>query len=224
MPWPDSVAQAKQLQQRWRDDVVLRPLRAVQTVAAADISFDLRRDYGYAAVVVMQLPGLQRREVAFTEGPLTFPYVPGYLSFREVPLIFAAMQKLEHKPDVLLCDGQGIAHPRRFGLACHLGVLLQCPTIGCAKSKLVGTYEEPAGERGASSPLVLGGEQVGMVLRTRDGVKPVFVSPGHLTDLASAERIVRLCLGKYRIPQPLREAHTLVNERRRSGGASSLLA
>jgi deoxyribonuclease V len=141
-----------------------------------------------------------------------FPYIPGYLSFREAPAIFSAMEKLSLLPDLLIVDGQGIAHPRRIGIASFLGVLLGLPTIGCAKSRLVGKYEEPAPERGSWSPLIDKGETVGAVLRTRKGVKPVFVSPGHLVTLPEAIEIIMHCAVKYRLPEPQRAADSLAGK------------
>ena len=138
--------------------------------------------------------------------PLQFPYVPGLLSFREAPALLAALRRLRTPVDALLCDGQGIAHPRRFGLACHLGVLLGLPAVGCAKSRLVGDWIEPGRERGERSPLTLGAERIGTVLRTRTGVRPLFVSPGHLCDFEGAADLVLRCGGGLRLPEPVRLA------------------
>lgn len=139
-----------------------------------------------------------------------FPYIPGLLTFREAPAIIAALRNLKHSPDILLCDGQGIAHPRRLGIACHLGLLVDMPAIGCAKSRLIGHYQEPALEKGARTPLLIGQEQVGSVVRTRENVKPVFVSIGHKIDLPTAEQIVLTCATRYRLPEPTRLADQLV--------------
>ncbi len=146
-----------------------------------------------------------------------FPYVPGLLSFREAPAVLAAIGKLQVQPDVVLCDGHGYAHPRRFGLACHVGLWLDRPSLGCAKSRLTGTHDEPAPRRGAVAPLWDGDEQIGQVLRTRDRVKPVYVSIGHRIDLATAVRLVLACATRYRLPEPIRLADQLV--RRASGKA-----
>lgn len=143
-----------------------------------------------------------------------FPYVPGLLSFRELPGVLAAFRKLTVVPEAVLCDGQGLAHPRRFGLACHLGLWLGLPTVGCAKSRLCGTFDEPERSRGGWTPLLLDDEQVGVVLRTRDGVKPLFVSPGHLCDQASAVRLTLAATTRYRLPEPTRLAHQLVSAAR----------
>ncbi|MCH7872098.1 MAG: endonuclease V, partial [Planctomycetes bacterium] len=146
--------------------------------------------------------------------PCTFPYVPGLLSFREMPGILAAVRKLKVTPDVFLCDAQGLAHPRRFGLACHLGLWLNMPTIGCAKSRLCGVHAEPGLRKGSSARLMHDGEHIGCVLRTRDDVKPIFVSPGHLCDHDSARRIALSAAIKYRLPEPTRLAHQLVSRAR----------
>jgi deoxyribonuclease V len=145
----------------------------------------------------------RRRRVAF-------PYVPGLLSFREIPVVLDALGKLRHPPDLLLCDGQGYAHPRRFGLACHLGVLTGIPAIGVAKSRLIGEYAEPGSNKGDWSPLMDGGEVIGAVLRTRDNVNPVYVSVGHRIELDAAQRIVLACATRYRLPEPTRLADRLV--------------
>jgi deoxyribonuclease V len=146
---------------------------------------------------------------------LIFPYIPGLLSFREIPSLAACLGKVESKVDVVICDGHGIAHPRGFGLASHLGVLLRAPTVGCAKSLLVGGYEQPGRNRGSYTPLLYEGKRVGSVLRTRDGVKPVFVSPGHLSDQLGSRRLVLACATRYRLPEPTRHADRLAGEAKR---------
>jgi deoxyribonuclease V len=162
---------------------------------AAVVSYDLRRG------------DVVEQQVART--PLRFPYVPGLLSFRETPALLAALRKLRQVPDVLLCDAHGLAHPRRFGLACHLGVIAGLSTVGCAKSRLVGRHTEPGVRRGCRRTLIDRGERVGSVIRTRDGVKPLYVSIGHGIDLALAERVVLACSVRYRLPEPQRLAHSL---------------
>jgi deoxyribonuclease V len=157
----------------------------------------------------MSLPNLAIVGSARARRPLAFPYVPGLLSFREAPAIIDALQQLSEKPDLLLVDGQGLAHPRRFGLACHLGVLADLPTIGVAKSRLVGAYEEPGTERGAWTPLIDGCETIGAVLRTRRAVRPVFVSIGHRICLQTAIDLVLRCTGHFRLPEPIRAADRL---------------
>jgi deoxyribonuclease V len=206
--WPRVPAEARLLQERLRGQVVTEDqLGVVQRVAGVDAHYGAGRIW--AAVAVMTLPDLATVESARADRPLAFPYVPGLLSFREAPAILDAMHRLSKKPDLLLVDGQGLAHPRRFGLACHLGVLGDMPTIGVAKSRLVGTYQEPGIERGAWSELVDRGETIGAVLRTRSAVQPVFVSIGHRISLKTAIDLVLRCTGRFRLPEPIRAADTL---------------
>lgn len=170
------------------------------------------------AVVVYEFPSMREIERAWASVPLRFPYVPGLLSFREIPVLLAALRKLQRLPDVLFCDGQGIAHPRRFGLACHLGVLLDRPAIGCAKSLLIGTHRRLGAKAGEWAPLrdeANGGEVVGAALRTRDGTKPVYVSQGHRVSLETAVRLTLQVCDGYRIPKPTREADRYVSEVKR---------
>ena len=179
----------------------------IRRVAGVDCSVDRIEKRGTGAVVVLSYPELEVVEVAVAEATLTFPYVPGLLSFREVPLLREAFRKLRGPVDLLLVDGQGYAHPRRFGLACHLGLLLDLPAIGVAKSRLLGEHTEPARAAGSRSDLVDKGKVIGGVLRTRDGVKPLFVSSGHRIGLAEAEAWVLRCCRGYRLPEPTRLAH-----------------
>lgn len=180
---------------------------ALDSVAGIDVS--IKGDVARAAVAVLALPSLELVELQQAERRVEFPYVPGLLSFREAPVILEALAKLHRAPDVLMLDGQGYAHPRRLGIASHIGILLDHPSIGCAKSRLCGAYEEPGMERGAYSRLLDGAETIGAVLRTRARVKPVFVSIGHKVSLASALEIVQRCCTRYRFPEPTRQAHTL---------------
>jgi deoxyribonuclease V len=165
---------------------------------------------------VFDWPELELVEVAKAVGAADFPYVPGYLSLREGPVLEKAYEKLERRPQLVIFDGQGIAHPRRFGLASHLGVLWRVPSVGCAKTRLVGTFGEPGARKGSWKPLRDGREVIGSVLRTRDGVKPVFVSPGHRIDQAGARRVVMDTTTRYRLPEPIRAAHREVNVLRRA--------
>lgn len=160
-----------------------------------------------AAVVVLTYPELETIECRIVSTEVTFPYVPGLLSFRETPVLVPVLESLTIRPDILLIDGQGIAHPRRFGIACHLGLLFDIPAIGCAKSRLTGSFNEPGQVKGSFSVLKDGDETIGAALRSRDGTRPIFVSVGHKVDLASALRIVLKCAPKYRIPEPTRRAH-----------------
>ncbi len=217
--WNLTPAEAIQLQRelagRVRMDRLLRP---PETVAGLDVAFGPGRSHVYAVVAVYRLTPLELIDRSVAVLPVTFPYVPGLLSFREAPALLAALEQLAVRPDCLLVDGHGYAHPRRFGLACHLGVLLEMPSVGCAKSVLVGQYEEPTPERGEWTPLRDGDEVVGAAVRTRSGVRPVFVSVGHLVDLASAIQItLAASSGKYRIPEPLREADRLSRMLAREG-------
>jgi deoxyribonuclease V len=217
--WDLTPGEAIEVQQRLRNMVRLRPLALpVDTIAGADISFNKFSETVYAGIVVLSLPDLRIVESAGVRSIAKFPYVPGLLSFREAPSLLEAWEKLKTKPDVLMLDGQGIAHPRRFGIACHVGVLLDWPTIGCAKSILVGRYGELGLEAGSRAPLVDRGEQVGVALRTKNKVAPVYVSPGHLIDLDSAVDLVLRSTTKYRLPEPTRQAHLLVNRLRVEGG------
>ena len=217
--WDLTPGEAVEVQQRMRYMVRLRPLaRPVGAIAGADISYNKFSENVYAGIVVLSLPDLRIVETAGVRSVAKFPYVPGLLSFREAPSLLEAWEKLKTKPDVLMFDGQGIAHPRRFGIACHVGVLLDWPTIGCAKSILVGRYGELGLEAGSRSPLVDKGEQVGVALRTKSKVAPVYISPGHLTDLDSAVDLVLRSTTKYRLPEPTRQAHLLVNQLRVEAG------
>jgi deoxyribonuclease V len=221
-PWPTTFAGAKAMQLRLRERLVLRPPEgfAPRTIAGADVSANRFSKRGYAAVVVLDARTLQPVDAASAVVELRMPYVPGYLSFRELPALDEAWRKLRVRPDVLVFDGQGLAHPRRFGLACHGGVHFGVPAVGCAKTLLLGTHEPLGDERGASAALVHGGETVGAVLRTRTGVAPVYVSPGHRMDLATALSLVLALTPRFRLPETTRHAHQLVNDLRRADMAT----
>ena len=198
---------------------LVRPVPLAGTprfIAGLDAAFSRDDRRCLAAVVVWDMRAQTVVEQHLAVRPLTFLYVPGLLSFREGPAVLGALRKLRTVPDVLIYDGHGFAHPRRFGIACHVGVILNRPTIGCAKSRLIGTYREPGSRRGAVAPLIDGGEVIGSVLRTQDGIKPVFVSVGHLLDLRDAERIVLDCALRYRLPEPTRRADQLVGAAKRA--------
>ncbi len=184
-------------------------------VGGSDISYNKNSDTVYAAIVVLRYPEMIEVERKVIISKASFPYVPGLLSFRELPPLSEAWDQLEIKPNVLIMDGQGIAHPRRFGLASHFGVIKGVSTIGCAKSLLIGRYGEIAPDKGAFSPLIDQEQQIGYVLRTRHKVNPVFVSPGNLITLKESARFVLECTKKYRVPEPTRLAHLAVNEARR---------
>jgi deoxyribonuclease V len=213
--WNLSTAQARDLQIELAASVnTTREIGAFATAGGADVSYNKRGRWLYAAVVVLRADTLELLDRSGAVCEVTFPYVPGLLSFRETPAVLQAFAGLKLRPDVLLCDGQGIAHPRRMGLASHLGLWLGIPTIGCAKSRLIGEYEEPGPNRGDWSPLRDKGQTIGAVLRTRANVKPVFVSSGHLCDLTSALSVVLATTRTYRLPAPSRLAHQYVNELR----------
>jgi deoxyribonuclease V len=213
--WDVSYGEAIAIQNELRKRVDFSPLRrAIGAIAGADVSFDKRSDTIYAAVAVLEFPSLDPLELATVRGEAAFPYIPGLLSFREAPIVVEAFEKLARKPDILICDGQGVAHPRGFGLASHLGILLGIPTIGCAKSRLCGEHGEVGQNVGDYTPLKLKGRTIGAVLRTRRGAKPLFVSVGHMINLRGAIKVTLGCGGGYRIPEPTRAAHHLVNAAR----------
>jgi deoxyribonuclease V len=211
--WDVSADEAVAIQQRLRALVVREngfdPAQ-VRTIAGVDASY---RDKAYAAIVVLALPDLHVVEQAIAERETPFPYVPGLLSFREAPAVLDAMEKLKARPDLLMFDGQGIAHPRRLGIAAHMGVYLGMPSIGCAKSRLIGSYTEPGPNAGDLSPLMAGREQVGVVLRSKPRTNPLFISIGHLIDLPTATSFVLQTLHGYRLPEPTRQADRLAGVR-----------
>ena len=211
-----SPSEASRLQKELAPKVAVGPvldLAGVKHVAGADVSTD--GDRGYATVVVLDYPGLQPVEVQGYETELSFPYVPGLLAFREIPAVAGALEKVRTPVDAVIFDAQGLAHPRRMGLASHLGLFLDVPSVGCAKTRLVGTHEEPAQEKGSATDLVHRGEVIGRVLRTRKGVSPVYVSVGNGVDLDSAVELVLACSPKYRLPETTRQAHNAANRLRR---------
>jgi deoxyribonuclease V len=223
--WDITPSEAVELQRQLRERVVPRPPPGlkVECVAGADISTEKGRDTGFGGIVVLDAATLAPVAQATAAVKLGFPYVPGLLSFRELPIVAAAWGRLSVRPDVLIFDGQGTAHPRRMGIACHGGLLFGVPSVGCAKSLLVGTYGKLREARGSTAPLTHRGEVVGMAVRTRKGVQPVYVSPGHLMDLPTAVELVLKASPKYREPETTRHAHRLVNAFRRAGGEAAEL-
>ena len=216
--WHVNYKKALQIQETLRDLLTFEKYRGkIQTIAGTDVSYDKYSNRFFAGVVVFKLnKHLETIEEATAVGKASFPYIPGFLSFREAPVLLRAFRKLKNNPDVIIFDGQGIAHPRRFGLASHMGLILDKPSIGCAKSRLVGEYSSVENTAGACSKLIYGNKVVGVVLRTKKNTKPVFVSPGHKINLSLAIRIIlKTCCG-YRIPEPTRHAHLLVNKLRRT--------
>ncbi len=219
--WNLSYAQARQLQVELAGQVQFTPVKSMpQVVAGLDCAFSRDGERILAAVVVLRLPGFEVIETAEAVRKVTFPYIPGLLSFREAPVCLAAVEKLRRHPDVFLIDGQGVAHPRRLGLAAHLGLFFDAPTIGCAKSRLIGTYDEPPPQKGSYTFLKdwagvepnTASETIGAVLRTRTNVKPVFVSVGNKCLLADAIEITLACTSRYRLPEPTRLAHQRVGK------------
>lgn len=218
--WPTTETEAVALQNELAGRVdTSSPFGTFQLIAGCDIAYHLTEPRLFAAVVVLRASDLTVVEESAVVREVTFPYIPGLLSFREIPALLAAFAELRQPPDAVMLDGQGIAHPRRFGLACHLGLWLNLPCIGCAKTWLAGDYADPAPNAGAASPLTIKGEEVGAVVRSANGVKPVFVSPGHLIDVPSATAVVRATLSGYRHPAPTRAAHMAGNRLRSQFGA-----
>jgi deoxyribonuclease V len=234
--WDLTPTEAVELQKRLRSEVRVEPLkREPQTVAGCDISFNKFSETVYAGIVVLKLPELEIVDQATAITTVTFPYISGLLSFRETPALLEAWQRLKTAPDVVMLDGQGLAHPRRFGIACHFGLLTGTPSLGCGKTVLVGKYDEPASEAGSYSLMTHKGETVGAAVRTKNNVAPVYISVGHLIDLPGAIALALRCVkgyepaesgaslfdakpiskSKYRIPEPTRQAHLLVNALRR---------
>lgn len=212
--WPHTVEDAIAIQKQLQPEVITEDhLGEVHYVAGVDVGFEEGYAISRAAVAVLSFPDLQLVEHAIARRPTTFPYVPGFLSFREVPVVIDALEKVSTMPDLIVCDGQGIAHPRRFGLACHLGVLVDMPTIGAAKSLLVGKHDELPLEKGSWQRLRYRGEIVGAVVRSRTGVKPLYVSPGHRVSLPTAIDYVLSCTTKYRLPETTRWADKLASNR-----------
>jgi deoxyribonuclease V len=217
--WNLSWDEARRIQETLAGQVTREDdFGTIQTVAGVDLAYPRTATgvvTGRAAVVVLTFPELEAVEEHVVTRPVTFPYIPGLLSFREAPIALAALQQLRKLPDVLLVDGHGIAHPRRFGIACHLGVLLNLPTIGCAKSILVGRAVEPGALPGDSTPLMHGGEVIGTAIRTRARSRPLYVSPGHRVSLETAAALVLRCARGYRLPEPTRLADRLAGQRDR---------
>jgi deoxyribonuclease V len=208
---PSSMEEAIRIQEHLRSQVICtRTFQRLSTIGAVDCAHAAGNPFGVAGIVVYQYPELIELSHIVVEHPVRFPYVPGLLAFRELPLILAAIESLSQLPDLLLVDGQGIAHPRRLGIASHLGVLIGWPTIGCAKSILVGSARKPADKPGSVTALKDKSETIGSLLRTHKGTTPIVVSIGHRIDLGSAVDIVRSCCDGTRLPKPLREADQLV--------------
>ncbi len=211
--WDLSPKEAIELQKQLADEIIddsPLDLANIRYVAGVDVS--VKNNVSQSAVVVLSFPELEVIEISRAKLPTTFPYVPGLLSFREGAVLIEAFRQLKQEPDVLIFDGMGRIHPRKIGIASHMGLWLQKPTIGCGKNHLVGNYETPDLEKGSYSTLTYKGETLGVVLRTRTNVKPVYISVGHLADLETSIQLVLACTPKYRLPRPIREAHNAAGE------------
>ncbi len=215
--WNLTTPQAIQLQKQLTHEVVAEDRfdAPVATIAGIDLGYDAKNDTSRAVVVILKFPKLELIESAEAILPIQFPYVPGLLSFRETPVAIKALEKLTVAPDLILCDGQGLAHPRRFGIACHIGLIVDVPTVGVAKSLLVGKFENLGETRGSIAPLIHRNEQVGVALRTKDKVQPVYVSIGYRISLETATDFVLRCAPKYRLPETTRLADKLASYRKK---------
>lgn len=212
-PWNVIPQEAKAIQNDLAGQVIQHnDFSEIKTIAGADIALDPTTNTGFAGVIVYSYPDIKELERISATALIEFSYIPGLLAFREGPILLKAFEKLKTKPDLVMFDGQGIAHPRRLGIASHMGLWLDCPTIGVAKTVLIGKYEEPGVTAGSRSPLTHKNETIGIALRTRSNVKPIFVSIGHKIDLPTAVKITLSCLDKTRIPKPTREADRFVGE------------
>ena len=215
--WQPDYQQAVRIQENLRQMLVLADQfpQPLTMVAGADLSYDRRHNLLFAAIMVFSWPELTVLEVGEEIRPATFPYIPGLLTFREGPAMVAILNRLRHWPELLVCDGQGVAHPRGLGLAAHMGVIFDLPTIGCAKSRLTGNFVMPGVEKGKQSLLLnKNQEQIGVVLRTRKKVKPVFVSPGHRVGFERAASLILQFTDRYRLPEVTRRAHLQINQMR----------
>ncbi len=214
--WDVDYDRAREIQEELRDRIELQPLeKNLELVAGADMSLSKEHETFFAGVVVMRYPDMKIVEKQTVHRKADFPYIPGLLTFREGPAVLGALEQLAVDPDLIVFDGQGMAHPRRMGLATHMGIWLDMPTVGCAKSRLIGEHEEPGAERGSWTRLMDEGERIGTVLRTQTDVKPLFVSPGNLCSHEDARRIVLECATRYKMPEPTRQAHLEVGRAKR---------
>ncbi len=217
-----NAEQAIAYQQELRQQIQIKPLeKPIRIIAGSDISFNKYSEIVYAGIVLFKYPEMEVIGHASAISRTTFPYISGLLAFREVPALLEAWEKLETKPDLLVLDGQGIAHRRRMGIASHFGVITNTPTIGSAKSRLFGKYEEPANEVFAQSPMYDKQEVIGMALRSKRNCNPIYISPGHKITLEQSVDIIKNCLKGYRIPEPTRQAHIFVNQIRVDAAGTS---
>lgn len=214
--WDVTPTQAIAVQKQLRSSIQISPFEGVLSIiGGADISFNRFDPVVYAGIVLLSYPSLEVIAYSLVKTTATFPYIPGLLSFREIPALMKVWEQIPHKPGVVVVDGQGIAHPRRMGIASHFGLVTDTPTIGCAKSPLMPNYTEPAHSKGSIGIIADNGEQIGLVIRTKDGVKPVFVSPGHKTDFNDSQQIILRCVKQHKLPEPTRQAHLYVNRFRK---------
>jgi deoxyribonuclease V len=213
--WPSTIQEAIAIQESLQTQVITTDNfpEPIHYIAGVDMGFQEDGTISVAAVAVLSFPDLRLVETSLAKRSTCFPYIPGFLSFREVPAVLDALEKIQTTPDMILCDGQGIAHPRRFGIACHLGVILDMPTIGVAKSLFIGKHGELADARGSWQPLIHQGETIGAVVRSRTGVKPLYISSGHRISLPTAIDYVLRCTPKYRLPETTRIADKLASSR-----------
>jgi deoxyribonuclease V len=221
-PWNLSPTQALAVQNSLREQIRIEPLdtRKVRLIAGADISYNRYSDIAHAAFVVLDIKTLRMVATGIATGRLAFPYIPGLLTFREGEPLLEAWKNLSVAPDVIVFDGQGIAHPRGLGIAAHMGLLIDRPSFGCGKSILCGKYEDLGSVAGSMAPLLYKGKEVGAAYRTKTDVQPVYISPGYKIDLKSSIELIARCVTKYRIPEPTRQAHLLANELRRGEAAA----
>ena len=206
--WNVSVEEAIQIQEALKDQIILKkPFSKVRTIGGGDVAYSKNENRLFGAIVVLSFPDMEILDMATADGKIPFPYIPNLLSFREGPILIQIFEKLRVKPDIMVYDGQGIAHPRRFGLASHLGLWFDLPSIGCAKTPLLEGFISPGASKGSFELIRKEGKEVGVVLRTKDNVKPLFISPGHRIDITtSIQLILESCQG-FRFPEPLRKAH-----------------
>lgn len=214
--WYVTPREAVRIQKQLRSQISIQAYTGVpRLIAGVDVSFTRFEREIYAGIVLLSFPEMQVLSYVTVISESTFPYIPGLLSFREIPALLQAWKLLPHKPDLIVVDGHGIAHPRRLGIATHLGLELDVPTIGCAKKPLVGHFNEPGPALGSSTPVFDHGEEIGLSLRSKLNVKPIFISPGHRTDIPSSKELILACIRRHKLPEPTRQAHLVVNRLRR---------
>lgn len=211
--WTTNIEQAKAIQEQLRNKIIKKDdFNPIKLIGGIDVGFEENGHITRAAIAILTWPNLDVIEKIVSRGPTIFPYVPGFLSFREIPEILKALERLKNTPDLIMCDGQGIAHPRQMGIASHLGLITDIPSIGAAKSILVGKHEEVGQKKGDWRPLIYKNEIIGAALRTREKVKLMYVSLGHRISLETSIEVVMKCLSKYRLPEPTRWAHKLASQ------------